>query len=86
MAKPRQNVPPLSTRERLELAQRAYREFQNQCFWHSPRDLVITEALLPFVIQGLRTHGGHCGFRIAAQLQAGSAASSPPDEGNPVCR
>ena len=54
--------------ERLELANRLYHEFHSQCFWHSPRDLTITEELIPFVAKGLRTHGGHRGFKLAAKL------------------
>lgn len=60
---------PRNLHERLELANLLYREFQNRCFWHSPRDLVITEDLIPFVVKGLRTHGGHRGFKLAAKLQ-----------------
>lgn len=60
---------PLNLHERLELANLLYREFQNRCFWHSPRDLVITEDLIPFVVKGLRAHGGHRGFKLAARLQ-----------------
>jgi hypothetical protein len=60
---------PRNLRERLELANLLYREFQNRCFWHSPRDLVITEDLIPFVVKGLRTYGGHRGFKLAGKLQ-----------------
>lgn len=67
---------PRDLAERLELANRLYREFRTRCFWHSPPDLVITEDLLPFVIKGLRTHGGHRGFQLAAQLQ-GQPDNSP---------
>jgi hypothetical protein len=38
-----QTIPaPRNLHERLELANLLYREFQNRCFWHCPRDLVIT--------------------------------------------
>jgi hypothetical protein len=63
------NPTPRSLRERLELANRLYREFQNRCFWHAPRDLVITEELIPFVVKGLRKYGGHRGFKLASKLQ-----------------
>jgi hypothetical protein len=67
---PTQTIPtPRNLHERLELANLLYREFQNRCFWHSPRDLVITEDLIPFVVKGLRTYGGHRGFKLAAKLQ-----------------
>ena len=62
---------------RLELADRLYREFRTRCFWHSPPDLVITEELIPFVVKGLRTHGGHQGFQLATQLQDQPAEVSP---------
>lgn len=64
---------PHNLQDRLELANRLYREFRNRCFWHSPRDLVITEELIPFVVKGLRTHGGHRGFKCAGKLQSGQA-------------
>jgi len=55
--------------ERLNLANRLYREFYAQCFWHCPPDLVITEELLPLVVKGLRTYGGRRGFLLAEELQ-----------------
>jgi hypothetical protein len=64
---------PQDQQERVELANQLFREFHTRCFWHSPRDLVITEELIPFVIKGLRTHGGHRGFRLAAIRQAKEA-------------
>jgi len=57
-------------RERLELANRLYCQYRAQCFWHSPRDLVITEELIPFVVQGLRKYGGRRGFIASEQLQS----------------
>jgi len=59
---------PRNVQDRLDLANRLYREFHNRCFWHSPRDLVITEDLIPFVVKGLRTYGGHRGFKLASKL------------------
>jgi hypothetical protein len=61
---------PLTLQQRLELANQLYREYQSRCFWHSPRDLVITEELLPFVVKGLRTHGGRRGFILSGKLRA----------------
>ena len=61
---------PKDRDERLELANQLYREFYTHCFWHSPPDLLITEELLPFVVKGLRTHGGHRGFLLASKLQS----------------
>jgi hypothetical protein len=61
---------PRNLRERLELANRLYREYHTQCFWHCPRDLDVTEELLPLVVKGLRAHGGHRGFLLASKLLA----------------
>ena len=55
--------------ERLDLANRLFGEYHARCFWHSPRDLAITEDLIPFVIKGLRAHGGRRGFILAAKLR-----------------
>jgi hypothetical protein len=67
---------PRNPQERLELANLLYREFQNRCFWHSPRDLEISEDLIPFVAKGLRAHGGHRGFRLAAMLESNGSPST----------
>jgi hypothetical protein len=64
---------PCDLHEQLRLANLLYREFQSRCFWHSPRDLVITEELIPFVVKGLRTYGGHRGFKLAGRLQPSRA-------------
>jgi hypothetical protein len=53
---------------RLELARRAFREFSGQCFWEAPADLDVTESDIPFIIRGLRLHGGHKGYRVVAEL------------------
>jgi hypothetical protein len=60
---------PETTEQRLALANRLFREYHTRCFWHCPRDLVITEELIPVVVNGLRKHGGRRGFILAAQLQ-----------------
>jgi hypothetical protein len=52
----------------LELANRLFREFHAACFWHLKPDLVVTEALLPLVVKGLRAHGGRLGALAAARL------------------
>jgi hypothetical protein len=49
--------PALTPAERLDLAQRLYREYHARCFWHSTRDLVIAQELILFVVKGLHTHG-----------------------------
>jgi hypothetical protein len=53
---------------RLALARKAFKEFSAQCFWSWNEDAEITEATIPLVIQGLRLHGGHKGYKIAAEL------------------
>jgi hypothetical protein len=53
---------------RLELARKAFREFYAQCFWSYREDAEITEDKIPFIIRGLREHGGLLGYRIAAEL------------------
>jgi hypothetical protein len=60
---------PRNRHERVELARQLFQESFALCFWHSPRDLEITEELIPFVIRGLRAHGGHRGFKLAGMLQ-----------------
>ena len=77
---------PRNLHERLELANLLYREFQNRCFWHSSRELIVTEDLIPFVVRGLRAHGGHRGFKLAAKLQPIPAASPDPNREIPECR
>ena len=72
----------LSREERLQLANQLYREYRTQCFWHSPRDLVITEDLIPFVVQGLRKHGGRRGFMRSGQLQE---RNLPAEKGRKEC-
>lgn len=61
---------PQNLQERLELANKLFREYRGQCFWHSPNDLDITEEQLPFVMKGLRTYGGRRGFVLAGKLRA----------------
>jgi hypothetical protein len=65
---------PLTRLGRLELAGQLYREYHTRCFWHSPRDLVITDELIPFVIKGLRAHGGRRGFILSGKLQPKTSA------------
>jgi hypothetical protein len=65
----------LKAAERLELANQLYREYHARCFWHSPRDLIITEDLIPFVAKGLRNHGGRRGFILSAKLDKAEGAA-----------
>lgn len=55
-------------RRRVELAQRAFREFFAQCFWSSDPDHVVEEQDLPWIMRNLRENGGHRGYRIVSEL------------------
>jgi hypothetical protein len=59
---------PVARARRLELARKAYRDFYAQCFWSYREDAEITEEKIPFVIRRLREHGGHAGYRTAAEI------------------
>lgn len=73
-AVPRTASPAMPRRSaRAEAAAEFYRRLHGRCFWHCPRDLEITEARIPFVIRGLKAHGGREGFRLAAELERTSA-------------
>jgi hypothetical protein len=58
----------LPAEERLELANRLFREYYAACFWHLKPDLRITEEMMPIVVKGLRSHGGRAGALAAARL------------------
>jgi hypothetical protein len=64
----RATEPAAEIRRRVDLAQQAYRAFHARCFWSYREDAVITESKIPFVIRGLREHGGSEGYRLAAEL------------------
>jgi hypothetical protein len=71
-AEPRPNARTADTLDpqgRLELANQLFREYHTLCFWHCPRDLVITEEMIPMVIKGLRKHGGRRGFILSGKLR-----------------
>jgi hypothetical protein len=65
---PAPTTNPLPMSRRLELAQQLFKEHYASCFWHLRPDLVVTEAMLPLIVKGLRTHGGKKGVLAAAQL------------------
>jgi hypothetical protein len=56
--------------DRLARAQRAFRENHAACFWSSDPAMEITGDDIPFVIAGLRKHGGHKEWREAQALQS----------------
>lgn len=57
-----------SRQRRLELARKAFRDFHALCFWSYREDAEITEDKIPFIVRGLREHGGAAGYRVAAEL------------------
>lgn len=59
---------PEQDTDRLELARQFFREFYALCFWHAKPDLVITEAMIPWVAKELRRHGGRRGLLAAEDL------------------
>jgi hypothetical protein len=59
---------PLTDEERLRLAQAAYQEYLGRCFWFMREDLIITKSNLPLIIEGLKLHGGHRGWKLAHAL------------------
>ena len=73
----------MTIEERLLLANRLFREFRALCFWHSPPDRRSPKELIPFVVKGLRGHGGHRGFRLAAELERGVVPELNRDEPAP---
>lgn len=57
------------TPEQVALAQRLFQEYYAACFWYMRPDLIISEATVPLVIDGLRKNGGMDTLRAAAQLE-----------------
>ena len=53
----------------LERAQQLFQEYYASCFWHLKSDLIVTEAMLPIIIKGLRVHGGRNAFLAADRLE-----------------
>jgi len=53
---------------RLDLARTAFKKYHAQCFWSYREDAEITDDKIPFIIRGLREHGGLAGYRLAAEL------------------
>ena len=49
-------------------ARRAFRRFHARCFWHLREDMKVGLEDIPEIVRGLRTHGGHEGFLLAAKL------------------
>jgi hypothetical protein len=74
---------PRTAHERVELANQLYQLYRAQCFWHCPRDLVITEELIPFVIDGLRKQGDRRAFILSGKLRL---AAEPPQREPLECR
>jgi hypothetical protein len=60
---------PRTSSERVELANQLYQHYRAQCFWHCPSDLVITEEMIPFVVEELRAHGDRQAFILSGKLR-----------------
>jgi hypothetical protein len=65
---PLRGSDPEGRQRRLELARKAFKEFYAQCFWSYREDAEITENKIPFIVRGLREHGGLPGYQMAADL------------------
>ena len=59
---------PLSSAEKLALAQQAFEQYHARCFWFMRNDAQITNQEIPYLCQRLRADGGRNGFILAAQL------------------
>jgi hypothetical protein len=68
--KSRRSLTPEQAREmvRIREARRAFHKFHIQCFWYMAPTIEITSADLPDIARGLRTYGGHEGYRLAARI------------------
>lgn len=53
---------------RIREAGRAFRDFHATCFWSERPDYKITQQDIDWVIDRLRTHGGHAGVQAAEKL------------------
>ncbi len=59
---------PLTEEERLRRAQEAYEQYRGRCFWFMREDLTVTKDNFPYIIEGLKLHGGHKGWKLAHAL------------------
>ena len=50
-------------------AQELFNEFYASCFWHMKPDLIMTEAMIPWIVKEFCAHGGRRGMLAAATLQ-----------------
>jgi hypothetical protein len=60
------------TTDKIERANSLFQEFYTSCFWHMKPDLVVTKAMIPVIVKGLRTYGGRRGMLAAAELTEGA--------------
>ena len=58
----------MTQEERLLKAQEAYHSYRTQCFWFMRKDFVVTSENISLVIEGLKLHGGHRGWKLAHAL------------------
>ena len=52
----------------LALAQELFSQYYTKCFWHMKSNLIVTEAMLPEIVKGLKTYGGKSGYMEAIKL------------------
>ena len=69
--KGRRQLDPSSARRMVALreAQKAYRQHHQEYFWSSPKNLVIGNDLIPFVIGGLMSEGNRSAFEKARRIK-----------------
>ena len=53
---------------RLALAAEALTAYRDRCFWFLAPDFAVSEATIPLIIEGLRSHGDREAFQLAARL------------------
>lgn len=69
--KSRRALDPAQARRMVALreARKAFREHHHEYFWSAPADMVVQEAHVPYVIQGLKTEGDRAAYEKARKLQ-----------------
>ena len=53
---------------RVREARRAFRTFHARCFWSERPDYQVTSSDIDWVVERLRTYGGHEGLEVAERL------------------
>ncbi|HMO05250.1 MAG TPA: hypothetical protein PKC67_12355 [Kiritimatiellia bacterium] len=50
-------------------ARRAFRDYQHEVFWSAPKDLVVREEQVPFIIATMKREGGRAIYERARKIQ-----------------